>query len=179
MTRTTIASIAALILCATAATAADNQLSILSSNLGYGRTSSRGGVWTGGFGVAFSHRLSPRWSAEAAVAFEQHDSAFSSGPLLVTEGRSFHVFPIDLSTQYRFTSGSPWTPYFVAGVRHVSAPDRGFGFENRTSAEVGFGTNLRLTPHLGLRFDVMRLIRNDSVTYDPLTRGSIGLSWKF
>jgi outer membrane protein W len=176
MTRTTIALTAALILSATAAMAADSgttQLSILSSNLGYGRTSSDG-YWSGGLGVALSHAWTSHLSTEAAVAFEQHRSSY-----VVSGLRDFHVFPIDLTTQYRFTSGSAWTPYFVGGVRRVSAPAQGFGFRDRTSAEAGIGANLRLTPHLGLRFDVTRLIRNDSVNYDPLTRASLGLSWKF
>ena len=173
MTRTTLALTAALILCATAATAADNQLSILSSNLGYSRTRAEGGYWSGGVGLAVSHDWTSRLSTEAAVAFEQHRSLYFS------ERRDFHVFPIDLTTQYRFANGSAWTPYLVAGVRRISAPAQGFGFHDRTSAEAGIGANLRLTPHLGLRFDVTRLMRNDSVNYDPLTRASLGLGWKF
>jgi outer membrane protein W len=170
----------AVLMCAVAASAADpssgaTQLSVFTSNLAFGQSSTTGSQSRGGIGLALSRAWTPRWSTEISVAAERHRDAY---------GLFSSVFPVDLTAQYRFTNGSRWTPYLNAGFRYVSSPAHSnvnptFGGADRNSPEVGAGTTLRLTPRLGLRFDMTRLLRNDSVLYDPLTRGSVGLSWKF
>ncbi|MEO8034200.1 MAG: outer membrane beta-barrel protein [Acidobacteriota bacterium] len=197
----------AMLLGAVSATAGDVQLSVFTSNPSY-TESSGNSRWNAGVGLALSKTWNERWSTEFAVAKEQHRAPytrfqilpFQSGDQLipVTGYRSFRVFPIDLTTQYRFQNDSRWTPYVSAGLRYVASPDGGrttviantpagltpvnggFAFDrSRTSAEIGGGVQLRLTPHVGLRFDVMRLLRSDSISYDPLTKASLGVGFKF
>lgn len=120
----------------------------------------------------------------------------------VTEIRSFRIYPADLTASYRFTNSSRFTPYITGGLRYVNAPNGeritvitgamtpsgamipvngGFEFRGgaRRSAEMGAGGSVRLTPHVSFRFGFMQLLRTDSVSYDPLSRGTFGVSWKF
>lgn len=189
----------AITLAATAAMA-QTQVSVFTSNLGYAWThdySER----TGGLGVALSHALGPHWSLELKVADERHDAMFavfpgSSGGDFTPrfERRSFHAIPVDLLTEYRFANSSRWTPYVSGGVRYVSArrvaafvtndangmqqiDTRSYG--NRTSGEVGVGADLRISRHVGMRFDANVLLRSQDVFYDRLFRPSIGVNWRF
>ena len=184
------------LLCASGALAQQTQITVFTSNLGYAESAGNS-QWSGGIGLALSRSWSSRWATELAVATEEHRGTYTQYVpaylVPVTERRSFRVFPVDLVTQYRFTNDTRWTPYITGGVRYVAGPQRndkivlgsagsngGFAFGgDRTSAQIGIGTSLRITPHAGLRFDVNRLLRSDDVNYDPLTRVSIGVSWKF
>ena len=70
------------------------------------------------------------------------------------EGSVFRSLSVDLTTQYRFTNGSRWTPYLNAGIRlcelagatHQTRDNPyqvigGFGYRaDRRSVEVGLGT---------------------------------------
>jgi Outer membrane protein beta-barrel domain len=206
----TITIAAAVLICAATAFAQDTaktQLSVTTSNLGFGETRGQS-EWSGGVAVALSRAWSPRWSTELGVAAERHKGLFTMfeqqpfQPIGVvvpfTVKRSFTVFPVDLTTQYRFTNSSRWTPYVFGGIRYVAAPagdnssaavptangfmpvTGGFAFGgDRTSAEIGAGTSLRITPHFGLRFDATRLLRSDEVNYDPRVRAAFGVSWRF
>ena len=60
-----------------------------------------------------------------------------------------------------------------------SVPVDGFAIRDRTSAEIGFGTSVAITRHVGFRVDLTRLLRNDSVNYDPLMRTSFGFNFRF
>ncbi|HEX9160603.1 MAG TPA: outer membrane beta-barrel protein [Thermoanaerobaculia bacterium] len=171
-----------------------NQISIFSSDLGFEWTNVNGSRYTGGLGLALARSWTPRWSTEIAVAREQHFAesvAFddSSGRASVTSER-FHVFPVDVWTQYRFVNSSRWTPYVGAGWRYVHAPSveivrepspapRLERFPTRSSGQIGAGTALRITPHFGLRFDGAVLLSNESMTYDPRLRASFGVNWRF
>lgn len=207
----TITIAAAVLICAATAFAQDagkTQLSVTTSNLGFGESNGQS-QWSGGFAVALSRAWSPRWSTELSVAAERHKGLYTMfeqqafqpiGTVVpITVKRSFRVFPVDLTTQYRFTNSSRWTPYLFGGVRYVAAPagnnssaaiptssgafmpvTAGFMFGgDRTSAEIGAGTSLRITPHFGLRFDATRLLRSNEVNYDPRLRTAFGVSWKF
>ena len=183
------------------------QLSVTTSNLGFGESNGQS-QWSGGVAIALSRAWSQRWSTELSVAAERHQGLYTmfelqphqSADLLlpVTQRRSFRVFPVDLTSQYRFSNSSRWTPYIFGGVRYVAAPagehsnasivspnglqpvTAGFTFGgDRTSAEVGIGTSLRITPHFGLRFDATRLLRSDEVNYDPRVRTAFGVNWRF
>ena len=199
----------AVLFCAVSAFAADGaktQFTVFTTNIGYAESSVSGSHWSGGFGFALSHDWTSRWSTELAISQEQHRAAYATsfasdaaGHVLITrETRSFTVFPVDVTTRYQFTNSSRWTPYVSAGLRYVDAPSTGtpavfsvttpggpvfmqtgFGFQPRTSAQLGAGTLLRITPRFGLRFDVNRLLRSEGVNYDPLTRTSLGVSWRF
>ena len=187
--------------------AGKTQISLATSNVSFGR-SNHGSEWSGGIAVALARAWSPRWSTELSVAAERHQALFTHFEVLpleplgsivpVTAPRSFKVFPVDLTTQYRFANSSRWTPYILGGVRYVAAPagdnvtagvptpngfkavNGGFRFDgDRTSAELGAGTLLRLTPHFALRFDAISLLRSDEVNYDRRMRASVGISWTF
>ncbi len=172
---------AAVMMCATALLAADagtTQFSVNTSNLSYAQSNNTS-EWSGGMALALSRAWSPRWSTEFSVAAEQHVAPYTRFAFLpfqssdqlapLTERRRFRVFPVDLTTQYRFTNGSRWTPYVTGGIRYVAAPagnnstasiltpdgsiavTGGFAFAgDRTSAEIGAGTSVRLTPRLSL-----------------------------
>ena len=119
--------------------------------------------------------------------------------LPVSEYRNFTVHPISLSATRRFLAAQRVSPYVRAGVRYLNAPsdpassfylpgttyldfepvDTGFNLSDRTSVEAGAGVRVRLTDRTFLRADVMRLLRSDGSTIDPLTRGSAGVTWKF
>ncbi len=199
---------AAVVMCATAVLAADagkTQFSVTTSNLSYAE-SGNGSQWSGGVGLALSRAWSPQWSTELAVAMEQHQALYTRFEVVpfqpadqlvpATERRTFRVFPVDLTTQYRFTNSTRWTPYIIGGVRYVAAPagnnstaiattpsglfNASFAFPgDRAGAEIGAGTSLRITPHIGLRFDAIRLLRSNEVNYDPRVRTSLGVSFRF
>jgi opacity protein-like surface antigen len=189
---------------ANAASAADSsttQLSFFTSNLSYGQSNGQS-QWAGGAGLAISRAWNPHWSTELAVAVQRERGPFTmfsaiggpSGLLPVTQLRSFTIYPADLTTQYRFFNSSRWTPYVTAGARYVGAPQSshieiipgmanlagtGWHMAERRSLEAGAGLSVRITPRVGLRLDAMRLLRSDSVNYDPLLRTSIGVSFHF
>ena len=165
--------------------------------------------WNGEIGVAASHALNQWWSAEASIAYRQSHSYVSvfvpvgaggvAGPggtsAPVTLNREARTFPIDASMRFHFANGSRWKPYVSAGARFVNAsnvlvnyftPDAS-GYspvqtkraDNRLSAEVGAGLTVMLTRRFGLRGDVKRLLRSDDSPFDPLTRTTYGMEWKF
>jgi len=162
---------------------------------------------SGGLGLAYSHAWNSRWSTQAAVAFERHYMLTTKFTPVTVNGLVFFApvtsrepvdtFPVDLLTRYSFTNSSRWTPHLGAGLRYVNAPDvtvqgpfpptsiaGGAPItlqrpSNRLSAQVEVGTLFRLTKTVGLEFDLKRLVRSDSAPYDPLTRGSFGVNWKF
>jgi len=190
MRRFTIMSLGLLLAAATAIAAepetGKTALSVFTSNLGW-EMSHNDTTRTGGIGLALSHAFTRQWSAEIKVAREQHYGAVAiytgEPPSPIIERVPFHEYPVDLLTHYRFVNGSRWTPYVNGGFRYVSAPKTGDSpnqvFGHRYDLQVGVGTDLRLTQHLGLRFDVNRLVRSQDVFYDPLFRPSLGLKWNF
>ena len=122
-----------------------------------------------------------------------------------TEFRRYRVTPLDLTATRHFLTDGPIAPYVRAGVRYVGAPadpapattfvspypfqppfsggfipaTEGFHLDDRTSAQVGAGARIRLTPRTAIRAEVNRLIRSDQADFDPLTRYAVGLSWLF
>jgi outer membrane protein W len=156
--------------------------------------------WNGGIGVAFSHAWNARWSTEGSVTFDRHHMTttrfVNSAPFTAREG--VNTMPADLMMRFHFPNDSRWQPYVAAGAHYVAAPSatvasfngipnenglfpvtvRSYG--NRFSAQAGIGTTFRITPRVGLQFDVKRLLSSDeAVPFDPKTRGSFGVSWKF
>ncbi|MFL6245238.1 MAG: outer membrane beta-barrel protein [Thermoanaerobaculia bacterium] len=123
----------------------------------------------------------------------------------VTEFRRYRATPLELTATRHFLTDGPIAPYVRAGVRYVSAPadpgpantfiapypaipvpnpgffsvSEGFNLDDRTSAQVGAGARIRLTPRTAIRAEVNRLIRSDAADFDPLTRYAVGLSWLF
>jgi outer membrane protein W len=153
--------------------------------------------WKGGFGVAFSHSWNARWSAEGSIALDQHymDGLRFIASTPVTTHEKVRIIPVDLMMRFQFPNDSRWKPYIGGGARYVGAPDITVAdistpnpaglfpvavrrLDSRLSAQVGVGTTFMITPRVGLQFDVKRLLRNDSIAFDPLTRGSFGVPWK-
>jgi outer membrane protein W len=154
--------------------------------------------WTGGFGVAFSHSWNARWSAEGSIGLDQHymDGLRFIASTPVTTHEKVRTIPVDLMMRFQFPNDSRWKPYVGGGARYVGAPDITVAdisttpnpaglfpvavrrLDSRLSAQVGIGTTFMITPRVGLQFDVKRLLRNDSIAFDPLTRGSFGVHWK-
>lgn len=125
----------------------------------------------------------------------------------VTEFRRYRVVPIEVAATRHFLTDSAIAPYVRAGVRYVAAPDdpspsavigynpypsppfpqvapyipvtQGYQLSDRTSAQIGAGARIRLTPRTAIRAEVDRLIRDDESDFDPLTRFAVGLSWMF
>lgn len=154
--------------------------------------------WTGGAGIAFDHDWNSRWATEGSIAIERR---YTTGLRLEngipsTERRRTETFPVDLMMRFRFPNDSRWTPYIAGGAHYVGAPDVVVGtlnpaasigfvpvtlgrYSNRLSAQLGLGTTFRITPRVGLQFDVKRLLRSDQVFFDPLVRGSFGVNFRF
>jgi len=155
--------------------------------------------WTGSVGIAFAHDWSQYWSTEGSIARDQRyitGTKFVSG-VPVTGRQRISTTPADLMMQFHFPNDSRWNPYVGAGAHYVNAPDvatvnlstlpdpngnptlvTAQTFENRLSAQIGIGTTLRITPSVGLQFDVKRLLRGNGTTYDPLTRLQFGVNWR-
>jgi len=181
---------------------ADDRFHIFLTDVGYvsGGETSRS-QWSGGAGLGYSHSFNDRWSASASIALERRErviTRFVAGDSIPTTHReNIDAYPVDVLAHFRFPNDSRWTPYLSGGVHYVSAPSNAFRtvylqslqplpvteFEqrqaNRMSAELGAGVSLRITPRMGLQFDLKRLLHSESVQFDPLTRGSVGLSFKF
>lgn len=154
--------------------------------------------WKGGFGVAFSHSWNAQWSAEGSLGFEQYymNGQRFEASIPVTTREKVRTIPADLMMRFHFPNDSRWKPYVGGGAHYVGAPDITVAdisttpnsaglfpvtvrrLDSRLSAQVGIGTTFMITPRVGLQFDVKRLLRNDSITFDPLTRGSFGVHWK-
>ncbi|MCU1227391.1 MAG: hypothetical protein JWO97_275 [Acidobacteria bacterium] len=180
-----------------------NSISAYLSDLGFVHSESSGSSWSGGGGFALDHAWTNRVSTVLSVGFERHraftmhyEQVPGTQPAPVGEYRRVATYPVDFIARYHFVNSSIWTPYFGAGARYVKGPDGGEGttvidtnglyhvldihnFRDRSSAEVNGGVLLRVTPRVNLQLDVKHLLRSDSVTFDPNTKASIGVSWRF
>lgn len=157
------------------------------SNFGYTESDISGSNWSGGYGLGLEYQLSERWSGELSVAREQTPT-FTFG-VLNPDGTfgavNTHItsHPIDVVGQYHFFTKSAWKPFIGIGARYVdSSRDEVYPYvfdEARLSPQITGGFYYNFTPHLGLRVDVKRLLRNDSASYDDARKLSVGLGWKF
>jgi hypothetical protein len=156
-----------------------------------------------GFGAAIAYAPARAWDIEVAVAQQQYHWLSStvgaspgnfSGPAFpVTIDHRYDAVPVDLFVTRHFADDARVSPYLRVGGRSVSGRGpfiRTIFIDNvypltepvygrRTSAEAGAGARLRLTSHLALRVEAVRLLRSDEAVFDPLRRASAGLSWQF
>lgn len=185
-------------------TARPLRVSFFVNQLAYSEGSSSS--FEAGAGVALTYAVTSNWSAEVGVGMQRRHSHYQTPVPIDGPPGSFRVeqrsldmdtYPVDLTAQYRLPSFSRFSPYVGAGMRYVRGPAVGgmfvstgnpdhpytqvntFYADNRASAQVMAGAVLRLTSRAGLLFDVRRLLRSDNVSYDPLTKGSVGFTWKF
>ena len=165
------------------------------------------GAGSAGVGLALSYAINPRWGVELAASSQSYTSAYTAftvspnpqGPSLptpFTTYRSFRVHPVELLMTRHFFQDARVSPYVRAGARYVDAPDdppgaevldddyriparEGYGLSNRSSVMAGAGLQVRLTANTSIRADVSHSFREQGVTYDPRTRGALGLTWRF
>jgi hypothetical protein len=203
MIRALAVAAAVLFLLVPAAFAGDWNVSVLAAEI-----AEAGDPWSdvhAGVGVAVTYVPSAEWDFEFSTASQSYRSPYvqfqavpgSPFDVPTTTFRRYTVHPLELSVARRFFSGSRLSARVVAGVRYVDAPNdpddgptpppymglqpvvEGYGFANRSSMQAGAGLAFRLTERTAVRADVMRLLRSREVAFDPLTRGAIGVSWKF
>jgi outer membrane protein W len=182
--------------------AGSTSVSAYLSDLGYAQ-SSETSTWSGGVGVGVEHAWTNRLTTMLSVGAERrhqfvwHQTDPAGQPLLLTrESQNVTTYPIDVMLRYHFTNQSRWTPYIGLGGRYVQAPSGGapaFIIDNngspqllgnvqqadRTNGEINAGVVFRITPRIGLQLDGKRLLSGDGVSYDPLNKASIGLTWRF
>jgi len=157
------------------------------SNFGYTESNLTGSNWQGGYGLGLDYQFTDRWSTELSVSHEQTpittfgvvnpDGSFSPVNIRLT------AHPVDVVGQYHFFTDSAWKPFVGIGLRYVDSsgnPYIPFAYnETRFSPQVTAGFYYNFTPHLGLRVDAKRLLRNDSTYFDDAHKLSVGLGWKF
>jgi outer membrane protein W len=132
------------------------------------------------------------------------DAAGNTTIAPVTAREQIRTYPFEILTRYHFTNDSRWTPFVGAGLRYVGeaklhnvqlagipaqppplvipdalTPVTATSFRARTSGEVAAGVSLGLSRSVSLKLEARRLLRSDSVAWDPVTRAVIGVSWKF
>jgi len=155
--------------------------------------------WSGGGGISLDHSWNERWSTEASIGFDRQHTTGTRfvGGTPVTERQTADTYPVDLMMRFRFPNDTRWAPYIAAGAHYVGAPNVGvlgivpvvgvggtdpvtiLHYHDRFSAQVGVGTTFRITPHVGLQFDLKRQLQERSIFFDPLTRGSFGVNLSF
>jgi len=186
-----------LLLVAASAASADDHLTVFVNSVGGGSNSDV----SGSGGVSLDHAWSPHWSTEASIGFERR---YRDHGIFVDLGNGnfapetvrdrIDTYPMDLMMRYHFPNDTRWTPYISGGLHYVGAPgitdfSRGNGifpgplvlihYKDRFGAEIGGGTTFRITPHVGLQLDFKQQLRNDNVFFDPVTRSSFGVNWKW
>lgn len=137
------------------------------------------GTGGAGYGVAVERRFSRAWSAEFAVAAEEHEvQPFFFNPTTY----KLRTHPIDLVARYTFPGGHlRWRPYIGVGARYVAAPDEPptLNYENELSPEVTGGVEFNGGESWSVRFDLKQLVRNDASDFDEWLKISIGVGWRF
>lgn len=203
MTRALVVAAAVLSLIAPIASAADWNVSVLAAEIAQAND-----PWAdvhAGIGVAVTYVPNANWDLEFSTASQSYRSPYvhfepfpgSGFEVPVTTFRRYTVHPLELNVARRFFTDRRLSARVSAGVRYVDAPNdpdggpvampnvdfvpvrEGYGFANRASAQAGAGLAFRLTERTALRADVMRLLRNSEVAFDPLTRTSVGVTWRF
>lgn len=184
------------LLVAASAASADDHLTLFLNSLG-----SSNSEWTGAGGISLDHAWNARWSTEASVALERryrfHGVFLDAGngmtaPAMVRD--RVDTYPMDLLMRFHFPNDTRWTPYIALGGHYVAAPSitdfstgRGIfpgpitliHYNDRFGGEFGAGTTFRITPHVGLQFDLKQQLRLHPEFFDPVSRGSIGVNWKW
>jgi outer membrane protein W len=159
------------------------RVSVFLSDFGWTYSEGAGTDMSGGFGVALEYRLRRAWSAEIAIAAEEHSETVTSiGPAGVTLSRiDVRSWPVDATVRHHFQGvRTRWRPYVGAGVRFVPEPEvTGLQYDSRLSAQGVVGVDYAATEALSLRFDFRRLLRTDSAIYDNVNKISLGVGWRF
>jgi outer membrane protein W len=143
-----------------------NRVSLFVSNVSFGFSEGGGSFVDGGYGLAYEHRFSRKWSAELAAAVHELEGA--------------RTYPFDAVARYSFTSvRTRWRPYVGAGVRYVAAPaDPLQLYDNVIAPEVVAGVDFNPAEAWSLRFDAKQTLGN-TYAYDEPFKLSLGVGWRF
>ena len=156
------------------------RVSVFLSNFAFGYSEGGGSFFDNGVGVALERRFSRRWSAELAIATEQHEVQPSFFNPAVYELRTY---PIDAVVRYSFLDvHTQWRPFVGAGARYVAAPDEPVQFveyENELMPEITAGVEYNFGESLSLLAGVKHAIANDTPVYDDSFKVQIGVGWRF
>lgn len=168
---------------ATVAFAQSNQLSVFFSR-------SAGSVHTHtGYGAAFIHSWTPRFSTAIAAAVEDPIVGICVGGIVTPEKCTdikVRSYPVDLTGRFHFLNDTRWKPYLGLGARYIGAPHLtseqrvvvGHSYSDRVSGEIVGGLEFLIKPTLGITAEVKGLLRN-SEDYDAGFKISGGLNWHF
>jgi hypothetical protein len=141
-----------------------------------------------GYGAAFSHAWTPRFSTAIAVAVEDPVVVHCVGGIFTPQKCSevsLRTYPVDLTGRLHFPNDTRWQPYVGVGLRYVRAPRLTpeeallIGHpSDLVDAEVIGGLEFLIKPSFGITAEVKGLIGTNE-DYDPLLKVSGGLSWRF
>src|SRR5205823_6345748 len=129
-----------------------NELSVFLSDISHVTEAFGKTHWYGGVGLAYNAFVTPRFSAQLAVAAEEHRSypyiIDGLGGIQPVPSRKLRTYPIDLSGRYQFLNETRWKPYLGLGARYLAAPkaDPGFGYRNRLTPEAVGGVEFLVLP---------------------------------
>lgn len=173
-----------LLVCVGANAQQTQTVSFFMSDLMQTETDRRTGQWPSGFGVSYERMFGPRWSAQAAVAVEHHESypylVEDDGSITFVDRVRLQTVPLDLTARYHWPNDTRWKPFLGFGAHYVAAPsaDRRFRYQSRFGGEVTGGTLFMFTPSFGAMVDGRVFIATHE-SYEPPLRVSFGASWRF
>jgi outer membrane protein W len=189
--------LAVAVLCLTSTTYAQQapgkfKISGFVTNPGYTESDFAGSNFTGALGVGAEYFFTPRVSASLQVSTETYTESVlavfdpATGTVLY-DTRSKRTYPVDLLARYHFSGSDRWKPFVGGGLRMVSTSRQAHYFPGNietftdwnVGVEIDGGVTLRMTPSLGLDFEVKHSLQKPEFTPVDQTRGSIGLSWRF
>ena len=158
------------------------------------------GSWKNSAGVALDYAWSAHWTTKVSAEVQQHEAIltrFVPGEPVApsTYFETFTTYPVDLQMTYRFARFERFTPFIGAGGRFIHtplatpapivpagelyAPVQASRPISRGSAELSAGALFAITPHFGITAEARRLLRNDGTPFDPLTKVSAGVAYRF
>lgn len=129
-----------------------------------------------GYGLALRHFSSPQFSTELSIARHYQDVADPSGAS--TALFRARLLPVDLIASYHFGTNSRLQPFAGIGVHRMFVSDAP-GIDGRTRGVVTGGVEFLATQQFFIRADFKHLLGNSKLTYDPDTRGALGIGWRF
>jgi outer membrane protein W len=182
--RTLTAVVFSLLVATSAFAQKKNEFSIFVSDANVSYSRDQGTRGSGSPGLAFDRMVTPRISAQIAVAYERHHTysyiVNPNGTFTQVPPLPFTTYPIDLSARYHFLNDTRWKPYLGLGLRYVRQPHISYQFRYRdhVGPEIVGGTAFQLTKSFGLVLDGKAYL-GDREQYDSQLKSSFGLFWRF
>ncbi len=149
-----------------------NAFTIFLSNPSFGWSEGGGSIAEGGAGVGFERQLTPRISAVVSAAWEQYH-AFEGDRRF-----SYEVVPVNVVARYHFLTGRRVSPYLGLGGRYVNAP-ASVAAQRQFTLVANGGLMFRVGHRLDLFADYKRGLAEEGRQYDPQSKVSAGVRWRF